>query len=513
MNSHPTSSIPTDDNPAGHGIDPDIKNILSIAGSDPSGGAGIQGDLKSIAACGGYGMAVISALTAQNTHGVRAVHVPPADFLGEQLLAVSDDVAIDAIKIGMLANAGVIDTLTGWLATVRLAAPVPVVLDPVMIATSGDRLLDADAEHALHRLFEHVDVLTPNIPELAVIAGTDIATSWEEVVRQARDVAATHAVLVLAKGGHLDGPDCPDALIDANGVLHQVDSPRLDTPNTHGTGCSFSAALATHYARTGDWAASLTAAKTWLTQAITDADRLRVGSGHGPVNHLGALWSGTGATPPAGDTMGTWWEAIEPIRGSIDELAFIRGLKDGTLGRDDFEDYLGQDALYLRTYARVMSRASELAPTTEEQRFWAASASGCLEGELELHRGRLAECVPEPSDTTTAYLNHLVSCSNDYAVLVAALLPCFWIYQDVGSRLAAAGHDAHPYADWLATYASPEFDKSTAQAIDTTRALYAAADERTRAGMWNAFRASSRHELDFFAQTAADRQGVARAGE
>ena len=487
----------------------DIKNVLSIAGSDPSGGAGIQADLKSIAACGGYGMAVISALTAQNTHGVRAVHVPPAQFLNEQLLAVSDDIAIDAIKIGMLANAGIIDTLTDWLAATRRSAPVPVVLDPVMIATSGDRLLDADAEDALRRLFEHADVLTPNIPELAVIARAEVATTWEEVIAQARRVAATYSVLVLAKGGHLAGSDCPDALIDANGVLHEVVSPRLDTQNTHGTGCSFSSALATHYARTGDWTASLIAAKRWLTTAIAGADRLRVGSGHGPVNHLGQLWAGE-PLATADDSMWLWWEAIESIRGGIDDLAFIRGLKDGTLGRADFEDYLGQDALYLRTYARVMSRASELAPTAEDQRFWAANASGCLEEELKLHRGRLEERVPGPSGTTTAYLNHLVSCSNDYAVLVAALLPCFWIYQDVGSRLAAANHAAHPYNDWLSTYSSPEFDKSTAQAIEVCRTLFDAADARTRTNMWKAFEASSAHELYFFAQTAADRQGADR---
>lgn len=487
-----------------------IKNILSIAGSDPSGGAGIQADLKSISACGGYGMAAISALTAQNTHGVTAVHVPPPAFLVEQLVAISEDIDIDAIKIGMLANAETIDALGGWLAKIRRSATVPVVLDPVMVATSGDRLLDTAAEDALHRLMEHTDVLTPNIHELAVLARTEVATSWDQVIEQARSVALTHSVLVLAKGGHLDGPHCPDALIDATGVLHEISSPRLHTKNTHGTGCSLSSALATFYARTGDWVQSLTAAKGWLTTAIAGADELRVGTGHGPINHFGALWTGNPA--PAGDSMARWWDAIESIRESIDGLGFIRGLKDGSLARGDFEDYLGQDALYLRTYAQVMSRASALAPSTEGQRFWAASASGCLEGELELHRGRLDNWVPEPSNTTTAYLNHLVACSNDYPVLVAALLPCFWIYQDVGSRLAAANHDAHPYTDWLATYSSPEFDKSTAQAIDMARALFDAADGHTRANMWRAFEASSLHELYFFAQTSAERQSVVPAG-
>ena len=144
-----------------------IPRVLSIAGTDPTGGAGIQADLKSIAANGGYGMAVVTALVAQNTMGVRSVHLPPASFLIEQLDAVSDDVEIDAVKIGMLANAEIIDTVRGWLGRVR---PPLVVLDPVMVATSGDRLLDVEAEVAMRSLLSQVDLVTPNIPELAVLA-------------------------------------------------------------------------------------------------------------------------------------------------------------------------------------------------------------------------------------------------------------------------------------------------------------------------------------------------------
>ncbi|MBV1781150.1 bifunctional hydroxymethylpyrimidine kinase/phosphomethylpyrimidine kinase [Paeniglutamicibacter sp. ABSL32-1] len=487
-----------------------VKNILSIAGSDPSGGAGIQADLKSIAAAGGYGMAAISALTAQNTRGVSAVHVPPAGFLLAQLRAISEDISIDAIKIGMLANARVIDELGGWLAGIRAdgsAAPA-VVLDPVMVATSGDSLLDADAEAALRRLLAHVDVLTPNIPELAVLARGPVATDWEQAVAQARGLAAEYRLLVLAKGGHQEGDTCRDAIIGPDGVLCEVASARLATANTHGTGCSLSSALATFYARGSDWGSALRHAKAWLFDAISRADELAVGSGHGPVNHLAGLWDGV---PPAQaqDPLARWWEEISGIRAGIDELAFIRRLKDGTLETADFEDYLGQDALYLRAYARVMSRASELAPTTGEQRFWATSAAGCLEEELALHRGRLAEEVPEPSDATTAYLNHLLSGANDYPVLAAALLPCFWIYQDVGSRLAASGHPAHPYADWLAAYSSAQFDEATARAIELVRSVHARADGATRERMWRAFEASSVHELAFFAQTSADAPGAA----
>ena len=162
-----------------------MPRVLSIAGSDPSGGAGIQADLKSIAAVGGYGMAALTALTAQNTRGVRGVHVPPAEFLRAQLDAISDDIAIDAVKIGMLANAEVIAEVADWL---RQHRPGVVVVDPVMVATSGDRLLDAAAERALGELLPLADLVTPNLAELAVLAGAPApAESWAEALEQAVD--------------------------------------------------------------------------------------------------------------------------------------------------------------------------------------------------------------------------------------------------------------------------------------------------------------------------------------
>ena len=276
------------------GASPRIARVLSIAGTDPTGGAGIQADLKSIAANGGYGMAVVTALVAQNTHGVRSVHVPPVSFLREQLLAVSDDVEIDAVKIGMLADVTVTRTVSEWLEQVT---PPLVVLDPVMIATSGDRLLTEDAEQALRDLLSLVHLVTPNIPELAILAGAPVATSWAEVLRQASHVAEAHGVLVLAKGGHLSGDQVPDALVGANGVL-EFPGVRIDTPNTHGTGCSFSSAVATRVAilaaegvpTLANWSDAVGEAKLWLTESIVHSDDLRVGSGHGPIHHFAGLW-------------------------------------------------------------------------------------------------------------------------------------------------------------------------------------------------------------------------------
>lgn len=320
----------------------DVPRILSIAGTDPTGGAGIQADLKSIAANGGYGMAVVTALVAQNTHGVRSVHTPPVGFLREQLDAVSDDVVIDAVKIGMLGSTGVARTVAAWLADVR---PPAVVLDPVMVASSGDRLLSPDAEDALRGLLHQVDLVTPNLPELAALLEEASAQSWEQALDQGRRLAGTYDTAVLVKGGHLDGAAAPDALVMPDGergfTVSEFSSVRVSTKNTHGTGCSLSSAVATLFARTGNWAHALEGAKAWLQEALENADLLEVGTGHGPVNHFAGLWerglaplpapAGSGV-PPAGERTAELWSRTADVRSRIGALDFVRGLGDRSPG-------------------------------------------------------------------------------------------------------------------------------------------------------------------------------------
>lgn len=276
--------------------------ILSIAGTDPTGGAGIQADLKSIAANGGYGMAVVTALVAQNTRGVRAVHTPPVAFLRQQLTAVSDDVTIDAVKIGMLANFEVITEVRSWLGECQ---PPLAVLDPVMVATSGDRLLDPAAERALRDLVPLVDLVTPNVPELAVLLGEPPAAGWAEALEQGARLSELTGVTVLVKGGHFTETICPDALVNTHGVLaHSVvefASPRIRTTNSHGTGCSLSSAMATVQARRGDWALSLAEVKGWLQDCLAHADELEVGQGNGPIHHFHRLFSRAGAVSNLGE--------------------------------------------------------------------------------------------------------------------------------------------------------------------------------------------------------------------
>ncbi|MCU1571937.1 MAG: thiD [Micrococcaceae bacterium] len=501
-----------------------IPRVLSIAGSDPSGGAGIQADLKSIGAMGGYGMAAITALTAQNTCGVHAVHVPPAAFLRDQLEAISADIEVDAVKIGMLGNAEVIRTVGEWLARHR---PAVVVLDPVLVSTSGDRLLPDGAEQELRNLLAFCDVVTPNIPELASLLGEGEATTWPEALDQGSRLAADVGCHVLVKGGHLEGADCPDALVSPEGVVAEFALPRVATSNTHGTGCSLSSALATCQAQLGSWPAALERAKFWLQQALVASDQLEVGQGSGPVHHFVRLSPNSidskqdptvdPSVPEkreeaAASFTQALWESIAPVRQAIFDSAFIRSLADGSLPPEDFAYYLVQDALYLTGYSRVLSRLSAVAPTESEQRFWAESANRCLAVETELHHSWLSShpAEPVPGPVTTGYLNHLlaVSAVGGYPELLAAVLPCFWLYAEVGAVLAAATPDVatpdvatpgtHPYGAWLATYGDAGFAAVTRQAIAYTDDAGTTAAPPVQERMRHLFADSAQFELEFF---------------
>ncbi|WKK71652.1 bifunctional hydroxymethylpyrimidine kinase/phosphomethylpyrimidine kinase [Rathayibacter oskolensis] len=469
-----------------------IPRVLSIAGTDPTGGAGIQADLKSIGALGGYGMAVVTALVAQNTHGVRSVHLPPAAFLREQLDAVSDDVRIDAVKIGMIATAELGAVIADWLDAVR---PPLVVVDPVMVATSGHRLLDEEAEDAVRDLVRRADLVTPNLPELAVLVGEPTASQWPEALAQAARLAGSLGTTVLVKGGHLEGGAAPDAIVTPAGEVQGVPGERVETSNTHGTGCSLSSAMATLLAgRHRDAAAALLEAKEWLTGALRGADALAVGSGNGPIDHFHRL-----RTPPFCSAV---WDETRELRSEIDALPFVRALGDGSLARDDFEWYLEQDALYLTEYARVLAVAAQRAPCTAEQVFWAESSASALAAEAQLHRDRLGgDRGSVASLTTRGYVDHLLAVGSrgGYGELVAALLPCFQLYADVGERLAAASRPGHPYEDWLATYSDPEFAAATERAIAITEEAARRASPAERSAMRDAFLRSSRFERDFFA--------------
>jgi hydroxymethylpyrimidine/phosphomethylpyrimidine kinase len=260
-----------------------IPVALTIAGSDSSGGAGIQADLKSFAALGVYGASVITALTAQNTQGVSGVHPVPPDFVTAQIDAVFADLEVKAVKIGMVAQLATIDAIVAGL--VRWS-PNHVVLDPVMVATSGDRLLAADAVAGLRtKLIPRAALITPNLPEAAALLDEPIAASEQAIERQGRRLLAMGCQAVLIKGGHGQGAESIDYLFSGNGIV-ALAAPRIATRNTHGTGCSLSSAITAGLAKGEDMETAVCHAKAWISAAITAADRLKVGHGNGPIHHF-----------------------------------------------------------------------------------------------------------------------------------------------------------------------------------------------------------------------------------
>jgi len=256
---------------------------LTIAGSDSSAGAGIQADLKTFAALGVYGASVITAVTAQNTTGLSGIHVVPAMFITAQLDAVFSDLEIGAVKIGMVAERAAIEAIATAL---KRWAPKFVVLDPVMVATSGDRLLAADAVDALRmELIPRATILTPNLGEAAALLDASLANGESAIEAQGRRLLALGCRAVLIKGGHGQGSESIDYLIDERGSL-ALAAPRIATQNTHGTGCSLSSAIAAGLAKGEDLVTSVRNAKTFISGAIAAADRFSVGRGRGPVHQF-----------------------------------------------------------------------------------------------------------------------------------------------------------------------------------------------------------------------------------
>ena len=539
-----------------------VPRVLSIAGTDPSGGAGVQADLKSIAASGGYGMCVTTSLVAQNTCGVREVFTPPLEFLTVQLAAVFDDVTVDAVKIGMLGDADTIRTVRTWLSE----HPVPVVvLDPVMIASSGDRLLQAEAEQALRDLVPLVNVITPNIPELAVLCQKEPAQTFDEAHEQAANLAAATGTTVIVKGGHLCGQDAGNTAVFPDGTCAHVRTPRLDSRNTHGTGCSLSSSLATrlgvellqhteaaeHTAEQSvltseDTHHALQWSTRWLHESIAAGAGLQVGSGegHGPVDHAARArrleaaasaypWhhllattdseSNTldGTSPerllpvspvPAGEAVvkpaGPWTAALWAAGGEtwhqILDLPFVRALGDGTLDEDLFAFYLDQDALYLRDYSRALATLSARADTAEAQVHWAAGAHEAIAAESQLHEGWLANRarLGGPSPITMGYTNFLraSAAGDDYVVGAAAILPCYWLYEEVGAVLSSQNHADHPYAEWLSMYGGEEFAAEVARSLAEVERAFEAASPAQRVRAARAYLSACVYEHEFFDQ-------------
>ena len=260
---------------------------VTIAGSDSGGGAGIQADLKTFSALGVYGASVITALTAQNTLGVQGIHDVPPDFIGRQIDSVFSDLTVNAVKIGMLSRPAAIEAVAAGLQRQRAKN---VVLDPVMVATSGDRLLAPEAVESLKTtLVRRALVITPNLPEAAAMLDEPIAEGEDAMRAQGERLLKLGPGAVLIKGGHASGHESADLLVDAAGV-QRFAAPRLATRNTHGTGCTLSSAIAAGLAKGLELRPAVVAAKGYVSAAIAASEQLSIGRGHGPVHHFHGWW-------------------------------------------------------------------------------------------------------------------------------------------------------------------------------------------------------------------------------
>lgn len=263
-------------------LDGRYPRVLSIAGSDSGGGAGIQADLKTFSALGCYGMTAITAITAQNTVGVRAIHGIPPDMVKAQIQAVLDDIGVDAVKIGMLHSPEIVSVVAWAIDHYRLER---VVLDPVMVATSGDRLIAPETVQVLvQQLFPRAAVVTPNLDEAALLLERDIP-AIEALDQAASDLLAMGARAVLLKGGHLPGDQVVDVLAQAGGAPQRLASTRIVSRNVHGTGCTLSSAIAAHLALGLPLASAVERARAYILAAIEAGARVQTGHGHGPLNH------------------------------------------------------------------------------------------------------------------------------------------------------------------------------------------------------------------------------------
>lgn len=524
---------------------PSIPRVLTIAGTDPTGGAGLQADIKSIAAAGGFALAVTTALVSQNTHGVTAVMMPDANTVRDQLNAVSSDVTVDAVKIGMVSSVDYINTIKRWLEEIN---PATVIIDPVMVATSGDRLLDSEAEGALRELLRYATMITPNTPELEVLADRDPGsiTTFEQACDAAQHVARDLSTVVVVKGGHLSEDPLINALIDAEGVLARARVPRVDTQNTHGTGCSLSSALATRLAAGDEPREALTWVTRWLYESLVHADALRVGSGNGPIDHghrarrlevaaTNLPWADQALTIPpltkpadasrtfaasesesvigaAGPWTNMLWDVGAPVLEEIWNLPFIIGLRDGTLDEWDFTAYQRQDAIYLDLYSSAIAHLAFRAKEPAEKVHWASDAALTLEVEQALHRDWLGRhrgdtftdaLTMAKTPITAGYTDFLLArtTTDSYVVGAAAVLPCYWLYAEIGFKLIEFNHPDHAYTEWLTMYGDEEFIDSTRTAISIVEQQMELASPTDRERATRAFLGAAIWEREFFDQT------------
>ncbi len=480
-----------------------MKTALTIAGSDCSGGAGIQADLKTMAANGVYGMSAITALTAQNTTGVSGIMEVTPEFLKQQIDMIFTDIRPDAVKIGMVSSSKLIETIAERL---RHYQAEHIVVDPVMVSTSGSRLLEADAVDTLkQQLLPLASLVTPNIPEAEILADMTIQNE-EDMMAAAKKIGDSYHCSVLVKGGHQIN-DAND-LLYAQGTSKWFYGKRIPNPNTHGTGCTLSSAIASNLAKDYDMSASVERAKSYISGAL--ADMLDLGQGSGPMNHAFAgQWKMTEEKRET--TVQTLLAASKDIWDQYYQHPFVMGIQDGTLDREKFRYYIIQDYLYLEDYAKAFAIGIAKAKSLETTRLFSGYIHLLTGNEMDIHRGymgKFAVTAEELAATPRAldnqsYTSYMlrVAYEESEAEILAAILSCAYSYELIAKNMVKSNPNcvSHPfYGDWVQGYASDQYAEGNAVLFGALNRLTSHYNEQQIKHLTDIFVACSRYELDFW---------------
>ncbi|MBQ4468522.1 MAG: bifunctional hydroxymethylpyrimidine kinase/phosphomethylpyrimidine kinase [Synergistaceae bacterium] len=441
-------------------VNMNMKTALTIAGSDSSGGAGIQADIKTMALNGVFAMSAITAMTAQNTTGVFAVQEATPEFLRQQLDAVFSDIFPDAIKIGMVSSSGLIHTIAEAL---KLYKAKNIVADPVMVATSGAKLIDDDAINTLaEELLPLAAVITPNIPEAEILSGMKIHNQ-EDMIAAAKIMNAKFGCSVLVKGGH-DVNDANDLLF-SSGEVKWFMGKRINTNNTHGTGCTLSSAIAANLAKGFALDEAVNRSKEYISGALSAM--LDLGRGCGPMNHCFNL---TGKFAQSETIRGYLMDSVKDIWHEYNNHPFVKGLESGDLAPEKFRHYIIQDYLYLNEYSKVFALGAAKASKLDTMKFCVSIIDAIANVEMNIHNGymgRLGVTRNEIENTprslaNMSYTSYMIRIAYEEgeAEILAAILSCALSYEDIAKNIVKNNPDAinhELYGDWIKNYSGEEY--------------------------------------------------------
>ncbi len=436
--------------------------VLTIAGSDPSGGAGIQADMKTFSSLGCYGMTVITALTAQNTVGVQAVHSPPVEFLEQQLKSIFEDIAINAIKIGMLGTIEVIHKVADCLKAYKQSnSNTPVVVDPVMFAKSGYQLIQNDAIQSLkNEILPLATILTPNIHEACHLLGRETIKNESDMEKAAFSILDLGPEAVIVKGGTLHneaftlvGRDC--LVIKGDPHPHWLKSERVNTTNLHGTGCTFSAAIASFLAKEPNVLAAVEKAKKYISNAIIEGAKYEIGHGKGPVHHFHSVWQQENFTQKAFSEINSLYEKIQ-------RLPFLNELAAGSLPDKRFAFYIMQDHLFLLDRAKAFEILASKAPTQELAEYLTKLSKLSQQGAEQIFKKYSLPVPPKETLQKSEACKHYTETMLETASKrtcnegLVFLLPCTLLYQMIAETMQPGAQCPAPYRLWIETYSSPD---------------------------------------------------------